>query len=155
MASQTDLPRLDYRLTASAQDLEGHFRVREQVFVTEQRIFVGSDRDGVDDDTRTCHAVASYENTIVGAVRFYPTNDDGTWIGDRLAVDQAWRVHLVGMDLVHFAVTTAGAMGGRLMRAHIQTPNVRFFERLGWNREGDVHEFLGVPHQDMSKVLGQ
>jgi len=153
VASENHRPRLDYRLANSAQDLEGHFGVRERVFVTEQRIFVGSDRDGFDDDPRTCHAVASHENAIVGAVRFYPTNDDGTWVGDRLAVDGAWRVHLVGMDLVHFAVTTAEAMGGRVMRAHIQVQNVRFFERLGWKREGDVYEFLRVAHQDMIKLL--
>jgi hypothetical protein len=36
------------------------------------------------------------------------------------------------------------------MVAHIQLPNVRFFESLGWRRDGDVETYAGLPHQPMA-----
>ena len=36
------------------------------------------------------------------------------------------------------------------MVAHVQLPNVRFFEHLGWEREGDPAPFHGTDHQLMS-----
>jgi hypothetical protein len=35
------------------------------------------------------------------------------------------------------------------MIAHVQTSNVRFFERLGWSAYRDVELYLGLPHQPM------
>ena len=64
-------------------------------------------------------------------MRLYPLGD-GLWKGDRLAVLPTARVHRLGAALVHFAVATAGSLGGSRMVAQVQVSNVRFFERLGW-----------------------
>ena len=60
------------------------------------------------------------------------------------------RTHHLGAELVRFAVSTAGRLGGERMVAHVQLPNVRFFEHLGWEREGDPAPFHGTDHQLMS-----
>jgi hypothetical protein len=52
--------------------------------------------------------------------------------------------------LVRFAVRTAGERGGRRMVAQVQVPNVPFFERLGWRRDGDPAPMFGVEHQPMA-----
>jgi hypothetical protein len=57
--------------------------------------------------------------------------------------------------LVRFAVRTAGERGGRLMVAQVQVPNTRFFERLGWHRDGDPAPMLGVEHQPMAIALSR
>jgi putative N-acetyltransferase (TIGR04045 family) len=85
-----------------------------------------------------------------GAVRLYPLDDVGEWKGDRLAVLPEFRKHGLGAPLVRFAVRTAGELGGRRMIAHIQPPNVRFFERLGWERVGEPMVYVGHPHQLMA-----
>jgi hypothetical protein len=36
------------------------------------------------------------------------------------------------------------------MTAHIQPPNVPFFERLGWRVCGDQEVYVGVPHVPMA-----
>jgi hypothetical protein len=41
------------------------------------------------------------------------------------------------------------------MVAQIQVPNVRFFERLGWRRDGDPAPMLGVEHQPMTIELSR
>ena len=85
-------------------------------------------------------------------MRLYPLRGD-VWKGDRLAVLPHVRVHQLGGQLVDFAVRTAGARGGRTMVAQVQVPNVRFFERLGWARDGAPALYVGVMHQPMAIPL--
>jgi putative N-acetyltransferase (TIGR04045 family) len=135
-----------------ATDLEAHFAVRRRVFVELQGLFTGSDRDAFDDEPTTLHAVASVDGRVVGTVRLYPLGD-GLWKGDRLAVLPDARVHRLGGELVQFAVRTAGALGGARMIAQVQVGNVRFFERLGWECDGDAAIYRGVMHQPMAIAL--
>jgi putative N-acetyltransferase (TIGR04045 family) len=148
---RTRRPYLTCHAAAGADDLTAHFDVRHRVFVAEQRIFAGSDRDGHDDDPRTIHVVGLVDDVVGGAVRLYPLPGAGhRWQGDRLAVLPGHRAHGLGAPLVRYAVRTAGELGGQVMVAHIQLPNVAFFIRLGWRRDGDVETYAGLPHQPMA-----
>ena len=132
-----------------------HFAVRRSVFVEAQALFRVDDRDERDEDPATLHVVGLAGDDVVGAVRLYPLGDDGLWKGDRLAVLPAERALQLGAMLVRFAVRTAGELGGRRMVAQIQVRNVRFFERLGWRRDGDAAPMLGVLHQPMTIDLSR
>ncbi len=140
-------------LVRNDADLAAHFDIRRRVFVEAQRLFSGSDRDAHDEDRATLHAIGLAGERVAGAVRLYPLAASGLWKGDRLAVLPADRVHHLGALLVRFAVATAGELGGTLMVAQVQVPNVRFFERLGWACDGDPCTAYGVPHQAMSIEL--
>ena len=136
----------------TGEDVAVHHLIRHAVFVVEQEIFAGSDvdeHDGVDG----LRVLARFDGVPAGTVRLYPLGDGGLWQGDRLAVLPEYRAHNIGGPLVRFAVATAGALGGAVMVAHIQPPNVRFFERLGWTRDGDVEIYCGRPHQPMRIAL--
>ncbi len=139
-------------VATAAEDVAAHHRIRHAVFVVEQEIFAGSDLDAHDggDGLRV---IARYDGVPAGTVRLYPLGEDGLWQGDRLAVLPEFRAHNIGAPLVRFAVETAGALGGAVMVAHIQAPNVRFFERLGWTRDGDGEIYCGRPHQPMRIAL--
>ncbi|HEY1514794.1 MAG TPA: MSMEG_0567/Sll0786 family nitrogen starvation N-acetyltransferase [Solirubrobacteraceae bacterium] len=141
---------------ASFEDeLEAHFDLRRSVFVFEQELFESDDRDALDDEESTLHAVGLIDGEPCGAVRVYPLEPAWLqWKGDRLAVLPELRTHHLGAELVRFAVSTAGRLGGERMVAHVQLPNVRFFEHLGWEREGDPVPFHGTDHQLMSIRLG-
>lgn len=139
------------RLATTQDELATHYAVRHRVFVEEQHIFDGTDRDARDDDPLTVHVVAYAGRTIGGAVRLYPLDRDGdVWQGDRLAVLPEYRAQGLGAPLVRYAVRTAADRGGRLMVAHIQLPNVHYFQRLGWHRHGDVEVYANLPHQPMA-----
>ena len=137
------------RVVRTTGELDRHFAIRRAVFVDEQRLFGGDDRDERDDAAETLHVLGG----VGGAVRLYPLDADGLWKGDRLAVLPAFRHGLLGADLVRFAVRTAGELSGRRMVAMIQLPNVRFFEMLGWRGSGPVAHYHGVLHQPMQIVL--
>jgi putative N-acetyltransferase (TIGR04045 family) len=142
------------RAAASGDEVAAHLALRRQVFVVEQRIFAGDDADARDADPRTVHGVGLVDGELCGAVRLYPLDDDGReWKGDRLAVARDRRTVHLGAELVRFAVRTAGERGGEVMLAHIQLPNVAFFEALGWSRRGRPGPFHGIDHQLMAIPL--
>ena len=153
MSSPTLASTLACRLVESADELAAHHAVRHEVFVVDQQLFVGNDRDERDLLPGTLHAVGIDHGAIVGAVRLYPLDGRGLWQGDRLAVLPAARVRHVGALLVRFAVATAGERGGDKMVARIQLPNVRFFEHLGWQADGPAGLYHGVMHQPMAIPL--
>lgn len=138
---------LDVRLARTEEDRRAHHRVRHAVFVEEQGIFTGDDRD--DRDPTALHVVASLGPLVVGAVRLYRLDDAGLWQGDRLAVLHEARRLRVGAPLVRFAVATAGAHGGARMTARVQAANVPFFRHLGWTAVGDPADYRGLSHQAM------
>jgi putative N-acetyltransferase (TIGR04045 family) len=144
-------PRLTCRLARHVDEVALHHRIRHAVFVTEQGIFAGTDIDPHDGEATTIRVLGFAGPVAAGAVRLYPLEPaGGLWQGDRLAVLPAVRAHGLGMPLVRFAVATAARLGGREMQAHIQPANVRFFERLGWERRGPVEVYVGLPHQPMA-----
>jgi putative N-acetyltransferase (TIGR04045 family) len=142
------------RAAGSAAELAAHYAVRHRVFVDEQNIFTGSDRDEHDRNPATVHVVGLAEGVVGGAVRLFPLDAAATrWQGDRLAVLPEYRAHGLGAPLVRYAVWLAGASGGAVMIAHIQLRNVTLFRRLGWDRDGGIETYAGLPHQPMSILL--
>ncbi|HEX6577791.1 MAG TPA: MSMEG_0567/Sll0786 family nitrogen starvation N-acetyltransferase, partial [Jiangellaceae bacterium] len=122
------------REARTREELAEHFRIRREVFVLEQSVFIGSDRDEHDADGSAIHLVGYCDGVVAGSVRLYELDrSSGLWKGDRLAVLPRYRVNGLGAPLVRCAVALAGARGGRTMVAHVQPPNVAFFTRLGWS----------------------
>jgi putative N-acetyltransferase (TIGR04045 family) len=144
---------LTCRIASGPEELAIHMRIREQIFVVEQKFFQGTEQDSHDRDPSTVHVLGLYGSVAGGAVRLYPLEEPGRWKGDRLAVLPDFRNLLMGAKLVRFAVRTAGERGGEIMIAHVQPQNVRFFRHLGWHPEGELVEFHGHPHQLMAIPL--
>lgn len=147
LSSRPDL--LGCRPVRGAAELAEHHRIRRVVFVDEQGLFAGDDRDSRDDDPATVHVVGLVDGVPAGTVRLYPLG--GTlWKGDRLAVLRAHRHSGIGGPLVRFAVATAAQRGGHRMDATVQAVNTDFFLGLGWTCVGGPADHLGVPHQSMT-----
>jgi putative N-acetyltransferase (TIGR04045 family) len=134
----------------SAAERDIHLAIRHAVFVDEQGFFETTDHDVHDDDPTTIHVLGLSGPVAGGTVRLYELEEPGVWKGDRLAVLPPFRRRGLGAPLVRFAVARAGDLGGRVMVAHIQLPNVIFFRRLGWRARGEPVEYIGQPHQMMA-----
>jgi putative N-acetyltransferase (TIGR04045 family) len=141
------------QLTASQPELDLHLQLRHEVFVREQGLFQGTDRDSHDDNPTTLHVLGLCGRVATGAVRLYPLDEPGRWKGDRLAVLSTFRKLAVGAALVRFAVRTAGERSGEIVVAYVQVQNVAFFEHLGWYRVGEPLDYVGRPHQQMAIKL--
>jgi putative N-acetyltransferase (TIGR04045 family) len=141
---------IECRAARTDDELAAHYAVRHRVFVEEQGVFPGSDRDRHDIEPSTVHVVGLVGGVVGGAVRLFPLDRSSRqWQGDRLAVLRGYRTQGLGAPLVRHAVWLAGTSGGTVMVAHIQLPNVAFFQRLGWECDGVVETYAGLPHQPM------
>lgn len=130
-------------------DRAAHYAIRHRVFTNEQGVLLFTDLDQWDGHEKVVHVLAAQGDCCAGTVRLYPLDDDGRWRGDRLAVLRRFRATTIGAQLVRFATATAAAQGGYEMEASVQLPNVNFFRRLGWTRNGETYSYLGLPHQPM------
>ena len=135
-------------------ELDRAFQIRHEVFVLEQEIFDGSDKD--EDDLTSIHLVAKLDDEVVGTVRLFPSgsNGNGCWYGGRLAVKKGRRTSHAGELLVREAVKRAKRLNCKTFLAHIQETNVPFFTRLGWKPVGGIEKYMGKPHQLMQADLG-
>jgi len=130
-------------------DHRAYHQLRREVFVAEQGLFTGSDRDDADDDPRTVVLVArTPQGEVLGGVRLAcaTSTDLGWWIGGRLAVAPAARSSLgVGTALIRAACAHAEAAGALRFEATVQAANELLFRKLGWisTRSTTV---VGRPH---------
>ena len=142
------------KIAESAAEYRGHLAVRHAVFVEEQGLFPETDVDEHDRDAIPLVAVDMRSSMVAGAVRCYTTGDD-IWYGGRLAVLPCYRhsAASIGANLCRLAEAIVIAHGCREFLAYIQTQNVRFFRRLGWQTIGDPVLHYGQPHQLMAAAL--
>jgi len=139
----------------TAWEREQAMALRRAVFCIEQGLFVGDDRDALDDEAQPIVAlscVGGAYDTVVGTVRIHEA-EAGLWWGSRLAVHAAFRHHgRIGATLIRLAVTSAHARGCRRFLAHVQSQNAPMFERLHW-RALAPETLHGRPHHLMQADL--
>ncbi|BCJ50362.1 AIR synthase [Actinoplanes sp. NBRC 14428] len=137
-------------LIERAGDPGDYHRLRRRVFVDEQGLFAGSDRDDRDDDPRTVVLQArGTRGELLGGVRLGPAGpgaDIGWWVGGRLAVDASVRgARGIGPALVRAACAYAENAGALRFDATVQARSERMFRALGWRTVRPV-TVAGRPH---------
>ncbi len=143
--------RLTCHLVRTKAEQERAFEIRKEVFVLEQKLFADTDVD--ENDPKSIHLAAEWNDEIVGTVRVFPVNKNGHWIGGRLAVRKDYRNTGAGELLVREAMQYVKSQGCNKFTAHIQVENVPFFSRIGWKTVGPVKDYHGKPHQIMEANL--
>ena len=140
---------------ATTWEREQALALRRAVFCAEQGIFLGDDRDAIDDQAQLVVAlscVGGAPDAVVGTVRIHEESP-GRWWGSRLAVHAAFRHHgRIGATLIRLAVSSAHARGCREFLAHVQSQNTPMFERLHW-RALQRETLHGRPHDLMQADL--
>ena len=148
-------PAIVTEVAREAWQLAAYARLRRRVFVEEQGLFSGDDRDAF--DARALPIVAQsvvhgMPHDVVGVVRIYEASPE-QWYGGRLAVAPEYRRHgVVGESLIRVAVCTANARGCRRFLATVQAPVVRYFERRHF-RYLEPISVCGQPHALMEAEL--
>ncbi len=136
------------KLAESHWEIAQSHKLRRAVFCVEQGVFVGDDRDALDDSALPLVAVscvAGVTDQVVGTVRIHTGGDD-LWWGSRLAVHPSFRHYgHIGASLIRLAVCSAHARGARIFLAHVQSQNRMLFEKLHWRTLKEAIRF-GRPH---------
>ncbi|MFA8386700.1 MAG: GNAT family N-acetyltransferase [Pelagibaca sp.] len=124
------------------------FAVRHAVFVEEQNVPVGLERDAL--DATAIHLLATQGDQPVGAARIVVNGDTGK-IG-RVCVLQDQRGTGLGAALIREALTILQDTPG-VTRAALgaQIDALGFYEKLGFTAYGDVFDDAGIDHRMMER----
>jgi predicted GNAT family N-acyltransferase len=138
-------------------DLMQALAIREVVFIEEQHVPEGIERDA--EDVRAFHVLAFQGGHAVGTGRLVPltapaAGESGQWgqIG-RMAVLQAHRQGKVGSLLLAALESEARRQGLAGILMHAQLYAIGFYRRHAYEPVGPVFEEAGIDHVEMRKRL--
>ena len=121
--------------------------VREQVFVTEQKVPLELEWDEWDE--RSDHAVArDTSGQAIGTARLLPDGRIG-----RMAVLREWRRRGVGAALMEALLQKAREQSMSRVTLHAQTHAAGFYRRFGFSERGGEFWEAGIPHVEMTLEL--
>ncbi|NEQ44569.1 MAG: GNAT family N-acetyltransferase [Leptolyngbya sp. SIOISBB] len=120
--------------------------VRTEVFVHEQKIPVELEIDNL--DLVSQHVLAMYDGCPVGTGRLTPHGRIG-----RVAVSRPLRRQGVGLCIMEQLLELARQHNHREVVLSAQQHAVEFYEKLGFQCEGDTFLDVGIWHVTMRKRL--
>ena len=122
--------------------------VRDEVFVSEQNVPVDLEHDAL--DPISTHVIARLlDGTPIGTGRLTTEQHIG-----RMAVLAPWRSRGVGDALLLALVEQARLRGWRDVHLNAQVSALGFYERHGFQPEGERFMEAGIEHQAMRRTLG-
>lgn len=122
--------------------------IRRRVFVEEQDVPPGREVDGLDGEATHFLLV---DGAPVGTARV--RDYEGALKVERVAVVASRRGEGYGAALMDAVESFARDAGREEVVLDAQVPVVAFYERLGYEPEGDPFEDAGIPHRTMRKRL--
>jgi predicted GNAT family N-acyltransferase len=138
-------------------DLAQALAIREVVFIEEQHVPAGIERDA--EDATAYHVLAMKAGHAVGTARLVmlpkpPQNEQGQWaqIG-RMAVLQSDRRGGTGEKLLTALELEAKRRAVAGIILHAQLTALEFYKKRGYEALGPVFEEAGMPHLEMHKKL--
>ncbi|MFA9273460.1 MAG: GNAT family N-acetyltransferase [Candidatus Aquirickettsiella gammari] len=121
--------------------------VRTAVFVEEQKIPAALEWDVM--DAQCLHAVAyDASGKAIGTGRLLPDGHIG-----RMAVLSTARNCGVGAEILRQLMAQAKIRGMQSVQLNAQISAASFYQREGFNREGDLFIEAGIEHVHMNKTL--
>ena len=144
-------PMLDLRVGRWAELGEAAQRIRQRVFVEEQRIPAELEHDPADADC--IHALAVNRMGLPLATGRLLQHVPGVAKIGRMAVSQGLRGSGVGRHVLDALMKAARARGDREVLLHAQTSAAPFYAKAGFVPRGEEFEEAGIPHLEMVRAL--
>ena len=136
-------PAYVIRSASWQRDQDALRQVRSEVFVREQGVPAQLEWD--DQDAVSLHLIAeARDGRAIGTARLLPDGRIG-----RMAVLPAERGSGVGAALLEALLSLARERGLREVHLHAQLSAVGFYQRFGFQVEGEVFEEAGIAHRAM------
>ncbi|MEK9644924.1 MAG: GNAT family N-acetyltransferase [Alphaproteobacteria bacterium] len=131
-------------------DRKACFAIRIEVFCKEQNISREIEFDGLDDACR--HFIALDVDRPVGTARVRSLGD-GFAKFERIAVLRSDRGRKAGKILLETAIREAARDGYSQAIMHAQKDAKPFYDKLGFQQEGNGFMEAGIPHIRMARAL--
>lgn len=139
-----------FKIVKNSTELEQAFKIRQEVFVTEQGVPLENELDNYEEVAT--HIIGyDNENMPIATARFRPY-DNGVKV-ERVAVLSNQRKTGTGKSLMLFIQQAAQELGYNELILNAQTQAQHFYERLGYSPIGDVFMEENIEHIKMTKSL--
>ena len=122
--------------------------IRTRVFIEEQKVPKELEWDELDD--ACIHALALAGDEPIGTGRLTPDGHIG-----RMAVLAEWRGRGVGAALLSHLMEAARERGDDFCELNAQVNAIGFYERFGFQVQGDEFMDAGIPHRVMRMDYGE
>lgn len=126
------------------------FLVRQEVFIVEQGVPAELELDEF--DSSAAHVLVYQDAHCIGTGRLVNLSAKQAQIG-RMAVLAKFRGKGVGMQILRKLVDLAASQGIQGIILHSQVSAIPFYEKLGFQAQGDVYDEAGIPHRNMMLKL--
>ena len=144
--SNVSLYMVELKRVKQEQDLKAAFRIREQVFVEEQRVPRDAEYDQYENTAH--HYLAIYNGEPCGAARWRVT-EKGVKL-ERFAVLPGYRNKNVGAKVLAAVLQDVQReYPNETIYLHAQLPAVSFYKRHGFETEGDLFSECDIQHYKM------
>ena len=138
--------KVDIRLVHSPSELEKAFRIREEVYIKEQRIKREDEFDEWDQESRQFIALVS--GVACGTARWRTTPEGAKM--ERFAVLKKYRGRGIASALVKNIVKDIHERKGAIkMYLYAQVDVKELYQKEGFKPEGDIFVECSIPHQLM------
>lgn len=145
---------MEVQRISAPQDLEAAFAIRRQVFVVGQNVPPEQEYDAYDANGATHYLARAADGTPCGAARWRQT-EAGVKL-ERFAVLAEHRNQHAGAALLKQVLHDVDAAHlGALVYLHAQLPAVRFYERHGFEKVGEMFEECDIRHYKMVRRTRQ
>lgn len=137
---------------SNARDRDACRRVREEVFVGEQKVPIEDESDDL--DAVSHHVLArDLAGSPIATGRLVPPQADAPARIGRMAVLKPWRGRRVGEALMHALLDRARELGYLRVEMHAQSHAIPFYERFGFAVFGEEFHECGIAHKHMGRDI--
>ena len=126
------------------------FLVRQEVFILEQGVPAELELDEF--DASAAHVLVYQDAHCIGTGRLVNLSAKQAQIG-RMAVLTKFRGKGIGKQILRKLVDLAASQGVREIILHSQVSAIPFYEKLGFQAQGDAYDEAGIPHRNMMLTL--
>ncbi len=126
------------------------FLVRQEVFILEQSVPAELELDEF--DSSAAHILAYQDAHCIGTGRLVNLSAKQAQIG-RIAVLAKFRGKGIGKQILQKLVDLAASQGVREIILHSQVSAIPFYEKLGFQAQGEAYDEGGIPHRNMMLTL--
>ncbi len=150
--SSTTTGNILIRAGGRKADIINSLKVRDEVFVREQKVPAALEHDGFDEEALHILAFDTTTKEPVGTARVLDKGNGVAKVG-RVAVLAAYRGHGVGTAIMQAVLKTTRELEFASLVLDSQVPVIPFYEALGFVAEGEIFPDAGIPHRHMRLSL--
>lgn len=144
--------KIEAKWTANTKSPEylDALKVRHEVFVVEQGVAVEEEVDDLENQTE--HLIIYEDSKPIAAARLLDLGAH-TFKAQRVCVLKEDRGKGYGAEIMTQMEQRAHKLGGHKITLGAQNTAIPFYEKLGYEVEGDEFLDAGIPHHTMTKKL--